>query len=258
MIAKAKTTDAAAVSPVDHIADAQAKLAEVEAKVADLTRRVFVESLAEQRELQARIEEAERSNNNAAWVEARSALNDAKHRRNATIDELQNAKGDVVIAKAEVDRLHRARRRQETIARAESLATSADLLEEQRQIPALLVRATRDLDIEEVRALRRRLAELPELIYVARVLEAGRASEELQAAAATATLAAEALAPDLEVAEERVRLATQARDKIATEIGWLRTEARDAQLNARAREREMDNLIAQAARAAAVPEVQIA
>ncbi len=251
MIAKAKTKDAAAATPVDHIARAETKLAEAEARVADLTRRVHVEMPAEQRKIQDDIDRAARVTNSAAFVEARTALNNAKLQRNAAIDEMDTAKGDAVIAKAELERLRLSERRRETIARAGALvtATHAELLEEQRQIPARLAQATRDLDIDQAHALRQRLAELPEALYAARLLELGSDIERLRTQAVTERAAADALAPELEAAEAHVRDATRARDKIATEINWHRADAQEAERNVKLREGEIDRLAAEVAEA---------
>jgi len=243
------TRQAKALAPAGQIADAVARMAEAEARVAALTRQVFVEMPAEQRELQASLERAQRANNNAAFIEARSALDSAKRRRNATIDQLEAAKGDVVQAKAAAVRLQHAERRRETLARAEALgtATHADLLEEQRQIPDRLAHATRDLDLEQVQALRRRLDELPGEIYAARLTELGRAVEQLRVQAAEERRRADALGPELEAAEERFRQAREARDRLAAEISVSRIGAQDAERGARARESEIDQLAAQTA-----------
>jgi hypothetical protein len=129
-------------SSPEELAAAEAKLAEAKARVDELSHQVFVAMPADQREMQESITQAERANNYAAFKEAWSALDRAKRQRNARIDELDNAKGDVAVATAKVERIRHTEHRRRTLARAQSLvtATHGELLEEQRQIPARLVR----------------------------------------------------------------------------------------------------------------------
>lgn len=237
-------------APSDEITEARAVLAEAEAKVAELTQQVFVTMPAEQRELQTGIDDARRRNDANGMQSARLALDDAKRRRNACIDELEHAKRQTAVIKAELARLERAEQRGEMIAKAASVATAthSELIEEHRQLPARLAQASRELDVEAVRALRRRLAELPDEIYAAAVLEAGRTSEELRALATVKRSEATALEPDLAAAEERLRLAQEERDRIVTDIRWLQGDAQEAEQSARGRERQLEDLIAQAFR----------
>ena len=82
----------------------------------------------------------------------------------------------------------------------------------------------------------------------ARLLELGRVIDQLKARAAADWAEAHVLAPDLEAAEEQVRLAIQARDRVAAEIRYHQGDARDAEQTARVREREIDDLAAEAGR----------
>lgn len=78
-------------------------------------------------------------------------------------------RGAMFIAKQAADTARRAARRAEMLGRAEAMAHRAGCrtAEEQRQIPARVAAATRDVDIRLVRQLRQRQAELPELIFAA-------------------------------------------------------------------------------------------
>lgn len=244
----ATRTKRAAEAPEQPFAEVDAPLAEAEKRVAALSHQVHVALPAEQRKIQAEMDAAQRSRDNAGFVAARAALDAAKRKRNGVIDELEAAKGAAVIAKRDADHARRTTRRVEMLAKAEAIAaaTSAELLEEQRQLPARLMAAARDVDVDLVRELRRRQVELPDLIYAARVVETAKSIEAVKQQAAAAAADAAALAPELEAAEERLRKAKEERDRLVDEVRFRTADAELAAQEVKQRERTLDALAAEA------------
>lgn len=232
----------------DPFAEADAKVADLDHLVARLTQSVHFNLPEEQRKLQAEMAAAERRRDNAAFVAARDALNDAKRKRNAVIDDLEAAKANAALARQDADRQRTTARRAEMLSRAAAVTTTtaAELIQEQSQLPARLAAATREVDIDLVRQLRRRQAELPELIYAAQMVETGRAIEDNKRRAEDEKAKADALVPALAKAEERVAGAKAERDRIAAERSYHEADARQAARSALDAERQLGALANQA------------
>lgn len=229
-------------------AEVDAKVAAAEARIAALTRAVHVELPDEQRAIQAEIDAATKRNDNNGFVAAWDALTAAKIKRNAAIDELEQAQADAAAAKAEAKNARRVARRTEMVAAAAELvsSTAAELLEEQARLPARLAEATRNFDVALVRDLRQRQAELPDLVYAARMVETARAVEDFKRRAEDERRQAEEKAPALAAAEKRLQEAQAERNRIAREVNLHRAEAQEADRAAGARERDISALLAEA------------